>query len=464
MKFEEAAVITANYKKQVCGAFIPLRPEEIEDRLAGTKFQVSRKYDGILALLFWDGKTAFAVNTGGKQIDAIPPLEEAVTLLKAAKVKEALIAAELYADESKGRTRISDAAAALSDAKRAAKLRLAPFDIISLNNAPCRAASYAETYGTLTEWFGKSKLCAPVRLKAASSKQEIKALFAEWVEAEGSEGLVVRSELPMVYKIKPKHSIDAAVVGFTEGAVKGQVRALLYALAGEDGDFQIIAHGGGGLSEELKQDFYKRLSAAIVPSNYIETDSTHVAFRMVKPEIVVELSANDVIGENSSGPILNGRLQFGKDKSKGQYTAAGQVPGVSLIQPNFERIRDDKKVIPQDIRLAQVTDLLYRPDPAKKEKAAKPAASELLVREVYKKESGSKLMVQKFQVWKTNKESAGNYPAYVMSYGNFSSERADPLTTDVRISDDKKQIMAIYQDFVEKNVKKGWEKCCPTDS
>jgi hypothetical protein len=256
----------------------------------------------------------------------------------------------------------------------------------------------------------------------------------------------------MVYKVKPKYSIDAAVVGFTEGAVKGQVRALLFALAAEDGDYQIIAHGGGGLSEELKQDFYQKLSAAIVPSNYIETDSTHVAFRMVKPEIVVELSANDVIGENASGAIHNGRIAFAKDT----YTGTGQVSGVSLIQPVFERIRDDKKAAGADIRLAQVTDLVYRP--AAPEATEKLLPSELLVREVYKKESGTKLMVQKFQVWKTNKESSGSYPAYVLSYGNFSSERAEALTTDLRISNDKAQIMELYQDFVEKNVKKGWTK------
>jgi ATP-dependent DNA ligase len=456
MKSEQVTIVE-NYKKQVCGAFIPLRPEEIDARIAGNAFQVSRKYDGILALIFWDGKTAFIINTGGKQIDGIPPVEEAAKLLKAAKLKEAVIAAELYVDESKGRKRISDVNAALADAKRAGELRLAPFDIVSINGAPHRAANYAETHGKLTEWFGPSSLCAPVRIKAASSKDELKAIFAEWVEAEGSEGLVIRSELPMVYKVKPKYSIDAAVVGFTEGAVKGQVRALLFALMSGDGDYQIIAHGGGGLSDELKQDFYKKLSKTIVPSNYIETDSTHVAFRMVKPEIVVELSANDVIGESSAGPLRNGRVKFESDgKSAGKYTGTGQFPGVSLIAPVFERIRDDKQANPQDIRLAQVMDLVY--SAAAKEKTEKLASSELLAREVYKKESGTKLMVQKFLAWKTNKEKSGSYPAYVMSYSNFSSERADPLTTDVRISNDKKQIMEIYKDFVEKNVKKGWEK------
>jgi hypothetical protein len=66
-------------------------------------------------------------------------------------------------------------------------------------------------------------------------------------------------------------------------------------------------------------------------------------------------------------------------------------------------------------------------------------------------------MVQKFLVWKTNKEQHG-YPAYVLSYTNFSSERSEPLTLDMRVSNDEQQIMQLYTEFIGKNVKSGWEK------
>jgi hypothetical protein len=82
------------------------------------------------------------------------------------------------------------------------------------------------------------------------------------------------------------------------------------------------------------------------------------------------------------------------------------------------------------------------------------APSQILVHEVYRKESKSP-MVMKFLVWKTNKEHEGNYPAYVFSYTNFSVSRADPLALEVRVSNSEAQIMGFYRDYAAKNVKIG---------
>jgi len=45
-----------------------------------------------------------------------------------------------------------------------------------------------------------------------------------------------------------------------------------------------------------------------------------------------------------------------------------------------------------------------------------------------------------------------------MNYTNFSPTRKAPLKKDVRISNSKKQIMALIDGFMEKNIKKGWDK------
>jgi hypothetical protein len=77
------------------------------------------------------------------------------------------------------------------------------------------------------------------------------------------------------------------------------------------------------------------------------------------------------------------------------------------------------------------------------------------------RKNGAKLMVQKFLAWKTNKEQNG-YPAYVFSYTNFSSERAEPLSAEARVSNSREQILQLCDGFIAKNVKKGWEKVeCP---
>ena len=69
-------------------------------------------------------------------------------------------------------------------------------------------------------------------------------------------------------------------------------------------------------------------------------------------------------------------------------------------------------------------------------------------------------MVQKFIAWKTNKENdpGAMYPAYVLAYTNYSSDRADALQSEVRVSNNKEQILALYDAFIEKNIKKGWDK------
>jgi hypothetical protein len=64
-------------------------------------------------------------------------------------------------------------------------------------------------------------------------------------------------------------------------------------------------------------------------------------------------------------------------------------------------------------------------------------------------------MVQKFTVWQTNKP-ASDFPAFVFHYTDFSSDRKEPLKRDVIVSDDKKQILEIFDSCVAENVKKGW--------
>ena len=45
-----------------------------------------------------------------------------------------------------------------------------------------------------------------------------------------------------------------------------------------------------------------------------------------------------------------------------------------------------------------------------------------------------------------------------MHYTNYSPTRKDPLKREVRISNSKKQIVELLNQFIEKNIKKGWSK------
>jgi len=81
-----------------------------------------------------------------------------------------------------------------------------------------------------------------------------------------------------------------------------------------------------------------------------------------------------------------------------------------------------------------------------------------MFRDVYRKELGNKIMVQKYMVWKTNKEQTGDYAAYVLYYTNFSSDRKEPLQREVNISDSFDQIIKLKDKAIEENVKKGWSQ------
>jgi 4-hydroxy-3-methylbut-2-enyl diphosphate reductase IspH len=94
----------AQYKKSLTQSFRAITPEEIESRLAGSAFHVTRKYDGIMVLLFWDGTGIQAFTSSGNPIETVPCFTEAAAALKTASLSEAVIAAELYACEKTAKT------------------------------------------------------------------------------------------------------------------------------------------------------------------------------------------------------------------------------------------------------------------------------------------------------------------------------------------------------------------------
>jgi hypothetical protein len=445
------ADLAREYKKSLSRNFISLAPHKIDEYLGNSAFFVTRKYDGELALLFFEDEKLYAVNSGGAPLPDLLCSKEAAACLCGAGIRQGAFAAELYVDESQGRTRVFDAIAALAEPRRRDSLRFAFFDILSLNGADWHRP-FEETYKTLSKIFSAHS-CAPVRGEKVSSKEKIKELFDRWVTQEGGEGLVIRSGDRTAVKIKPRTSVDAAVIGFSESEERGAVRTLLYALRKEDGSYQVIGRTGNGLSGEQKRELCTRLMPLKIPSNYIEVDSNHAVFHIIKPELVIELSANDVLCENSSGMIKNPLLEM-KD---GVLKHCATVHGYSLVSAVVERLREDKKPDITAVRISQLEERVFNPLAKKEHIPETHAPSQILVREVYRKESKSP-MLMKFLVWKTNKEHEGNYPAYVFSYTNFSASRSDPLTLEVRVSNSGAQIMGFYREYTAKNVKTGWTR------
>lgn len=443
-----------DYKRRVSGSFTPVALDEAEGKLVGSDFCVTYKFDGELQIVFVEGDTVFSVNSAGRVRCGLVCFEEARELVAAYGTQRAILAAELYVDETAGRTRNYAVSSALGSEGDREVLRLGFFDVIEIDGEPFSPRHYRETHTRLLELFGDGHRVGAVPMKPAGSRHDVLEIAQEWIAA-GAEGVVVHCELPRIFKIKPKHSIDTVVVGYTEGDgdQRGKLREILVAVRRDDGAFQVLGCTGNGLSENDKSLLLQKLSASHVQSRYLETDGRNIAFHMVRPDMVVELSCTDLITETSKGIKQNAVLAF--DGEAG-YHLTDMLPGVSLLHPTFVRLREDKTPDPSMVHIRQVTALVSLPELTGEGRQADLPPSEMIFRKVYVKESKGQKMVQKFLAWRTNKEGAG-FPAYVFHYTNFSPARKDALQREIRVSSSHDQLTAIVNSYLDANVKKGWE-------
>ena len=451
---EQKYIQTAiNYKKNIASKFVLVEGAKLKQRIDGEHFYVTRKVDGHLQLLFYTEEQTLMLNANGKEkANNLKCIDLFTESLKQAGVKQAVIAAELYMPRQDGRPRCGDVATALADSNKRNELCLAPFDIVELDGEDWNGEHYDKTHQRLCDIFQK-EMVRPVDMRIAESTDEVKAIYEEWVEGEGAEGLVVHTDSNIVWKVKPRHTIDAAVIGYTTG--ERGVRDLMMAVRREDGLFQMFALGSTGLSDEDRATVAQRLGELHVDSQYVLSDSRGIAYQMVRPQLVFEISVLELVARGNDDKIrMNPLLCY--DENQG-WLLEGTTPGVSVLGITFNQERADKQVNTVDIRLSQLTDLCPFEEP-EGGSALSLQPSTLLERHVYKKVSGDKVMLHKFLLWKTNKEQSGRYPAYVLYHTDYSSGRKEIIKRDMMYSSDEQQIHELLANEIAANVKKGWEE------
>ena len=448
-KYIQAAI---DYKKNIAGKFVLVEGVNLKQRVGGTQLCVTRKIDGHMQIAFYENGSAFLLNSNGRErARGIKCIDTLAAALKKAGVKQAVIAAELYMPCPDGRPRHSDVSRALADESLKDSLHLAPFDIVEIDNTPWQAAHYSETHARLCEIF-TDEAVRPVEMRMAAGVDEVQAIYDEWVGGEGAEGLVVHSESRIVWKIKHRHTIDAAVIGYT--TPERGIRSLMFACVREDGLFQMFTQGSTGMTDEQRADVANRLSTMHVESQYVLSDNRGIAYQMVRPELVFEVSLLELVARGNDDKVrMNPLLRF--DAERG-WLMEGITPGVSLLGITVENERPDKQPDAVGVRVSQLTDIC--PFEESEGEAVKLEESTLLERRVFKKVSGEKVMLHKFLLWKTNKEQSGRYPAYVVYHTDFSSGRKDMLKRDMTYTSDEQQARDILAAEIASNVKKGWEE------
>jgi ATP-dependent DNA ligase len=164
-----------------------------------------------------------------------------------------------------------------------------------------------------------------------------------------------------------------------------------------DGSFHNIGRVGGGLTDEPRVTFLSDLKDMVVGTEYTEVNSDRVAYEMVKPERVIEISCLDLVSETTRGGSID-RMVLHWNEDGNQWEAARRLPLVSVISPQFERIRDDKKVHPDDVSLTQLTGIVEIDMVDKTAEDLSLPRSEIMKREVRVKALEKKFFVGGWKV------------------------------------------------------------------
>lgn len=458
----ELATAISRYKRGVASRYDALLPEEVDERMIkDSGYYVSPKIDGEQWCLVIDGDDVFFANPNGRVLAGdIPVLAEARKLAKRA-VGITVVAGELYATRESGRSRHGDLATALGSDESGAgadRVSFAAFDIVWGGDGQARMplGPYEDRLALLRRLLDGAERLRPVKTEEVGDIAQIDALYGDWAADGKAEGLVVRPKnIPKVYKVKPSVTVDAAVIGYTLSSVdNGRCGSLLMALIREDGQFQIIGHCGNLGSEDARREWLERVKPLECDSNYSEANSRGAMFQLVRPELVIEVRISDVQAENTSGDIVP-RMVLAHDE--GAWVARQRMPGVSVLHPRLERLREDKKPIAADVPMRQVLDRVLLPDADKAAAAADLPKSEILRREVYTKVSKGQTAVRKLVMWKTNKQAVDPaYSAFVVHFTDYSAGRKDPLKRTVRLAPTLELAKKIADEIIDKEIKKGW--------
>lgn len=452
-----------NFRRQFGARMQAMDKSRAAKKIPPGDYLISRKVDGEFTVLVFDGDSVFTLNPGGTVRTGLPLMKEAADLLKKAGMKSGMIAGELYVKRPDGkRSRVHDVSRVARNPENADALKslnFAVFDIIETNGEP-DLRTFAEKWEALVSIFDGGDLVHPVETVTGSKSADVVTQFELWVEKEDAEGVVARSDSAGVFKIKPRHTLDVVVIGFTEGIDdrSGMLHDLLLAVMRTDGSFHIVGRVGGGFTDDQRVNYLSDLKDMIVGSEYTEVNSDRVAYEMVKPMWVIEISCLDFVAQTTrGGPIDRMVLHWSADGN--QWDAIRSLPLVSIISPQFERIRDDKEAHSKDVALTQLTGIVEIEMAEKTVEDLSLPKSAILKREVRVKELKGKQMVRKLMMWQTNKhEQSDAYPAYVVYLSDFSPNRADPLNREIRVSNDKAQADVMWAALEEKFFVRGWKE------
>ena len=449
--------LARRYKASVAGRYRAIRPGDLQ-LIPHAPCFVSRKIDGELWLAeLHEGKACLFAH--GRRLIEKGPLLDALRSIAQGCQQPLIIAGELHVPaKGDARERVGDVAAALADGKQQS-LAFAAFDVVELDgSAP--PADYHQRLEILKQLVDSDE-AHPISVVATEELQEpgeLRSHVQNWVERGKAEGLVVRSSVGEIYKIKPSFSLDAVVVGFTIRASEpDQVRSLLLGLQRTEGSIQLLGACGNLPGEAMRRELLAELLPLVCPSSFRHSSSDGNLYRFVNPAVVLELSCTDLQTEDSSGdPIRRWALRH--EAQEGWKPRVDAI-AVSMIHPVVVRRRTDKQANALDVRVSQLQEVLPGLDPDAVLEPRELPKSTLVRRQVWSKEGKGGLAVRKLLLWKSSKDEVWpGWPTWLVHFTDYSPDRKTPLERTIRSALSEGEAQQIADALIAEKIKKGWEE------
>lgn len=445
----------ARYKRFVASRYRGLRGDELGSLPPGMTW-VSPKIDGELwYLLMADGAPVLVAHNARILRGDVPLLREAATTFGARAAPGVVLAGELFAVGGAQRPRVGDVAYALRGTGDLKRLGFTAFDVLQGPGGAPPAEDWATRLDLLQKLLDGGKRVQAIKTEKAANPEEARAHYEAWVGSGKAEGMVLRTADGRIFKVKPIFTVDCAVIGEVERAdADDQSRSLLLGLLRSDGLWQVVGSVGNLGTEENRRALHRRLAPLALPSRFRKASDSGALYRLLRPEVVVEVACTDAQPEEATGAAVR-QWALRLDADEG-WVPVAPVPGAGLLHPVLERVRDDKRADGPDVRVEQVLERCAVDLDVKAESVSLPP-SRLVRREVYVKVTKGETAVRKFLVWKTGKEELDpSFPAWVVHFTDYSPGRKDPLKREVKVAPDEATATAIVEGMIIENVKKGW--------
>lgn len=432
-------------------------------RLPDTEYAISRKVDGEYTCLFFKEGEVITMNPGGTIRAGAAFHKEAAELLTKAGIKHAMLGGELHVRHEDGqRERVHDVvrvARAPDTQDDVDSLCFAVFNIYDLDGEDL-SMNYEQAMEQAQSLFADGNRIFAVKTHTGDRAKALE-LFDTLVVGGGAEGIFLRSDSAGLFKVKPRHNIDLAVLGFSEGVDDraGMLHSMLIGIVRDDDHAHVVGRVGGGYSDEQRIELLKQLTELGVESDYAEVNSDRVAYRMIKPGLIAEISCLDIISTTSHGSPID-RMVIEWNAESASWKGIRRLPLCSIISPQFVRLRDDKSFSTTDAGLEQLNDIVNIPtsEHGKLDSLNLPEST-ILERSVATKTLKGATMVRKLLLWQTNKQaSSRDFPGYVLHLTDYSPNRKAPLNHEVCVSNSEEQIRELFADWKKQYYKRGWKE------